>query len=132
VGVQPQPRDEIILQGGVAPLHGFCTRIEGQDEATRRRIADALGSKADAVVSLPRICRGERGRAARDEIGWAFGRPPEIFLTRQATGRLQSGVGDHRTVGSGGRSQVSTAEGVGFEPTKSFPLPVFKTGAIGH
>ena len=24
------------------------------------------------------------------------------------------------------------AEGVGFEPTMSFPIPVFKTGAIGH
>jgi hypothetical protein len=26
----------------------------------------------------------------------------------------------------------SDAEGVGFEPTMSFPIPVFKTGAIGH
>ena len=24
------------------------------------------------------------------------------------------------------------AEGVGFEPTNGFPLPVFKTGALNH
>ena len=33
---------------------------------------------------------------------------------------------------SGAVVLIREAEGVGFEPTMSFPIPVFKTGAIGH
>jgi hypothetical protein len=30
------------------------------------------------------------------------------------------------------KSKIEMAEGVGFEPTRAFALPVFKTGAINH
>ena len=45
---------------------------------------------------------------------------------------LSNAAADLHTSRSAAVSRLIEAEGVGFEPTMSFPIPVFKTGAIGH
>src|SRR5690606_12624168 len=64
---------------------------------------------------------------------YPFDNPPRVRLAAAVTRRKRTGVTKSRKLfGRSGIWAYRLADGVGFEPTNGFPLPVFKTGAFNH